>query len=201
MIDLNPNEISGWEAHLSSGKSCYAFCWIASLQSRPDTMGLSLACIHSLAEDGSHVDAAVRSPALSCVIWGGRTHTCDAEYLIQGYPYPTFQQHSSHVKTEGSSFSFQFMCFWEWIPDEAGSGGAAMTTACAQLPPHQPQLYLTPPSQGGKSRSMTPLSALISTFLYNFSKAKTLLNLFYCMLSMISGGSVLSNTLARKNKR
>lgn len=104
-------------------------------------------------------------------------------------------------KLKEAHFHFSLCAFGEWIPDEAGSGGAAMTTACAQLPPHQPQLYLTPPSQGGKSRSMTPLSALISTFLYNFSKAKTLLNLFYCMLSMISGGSVLSNTLARKNKR
>lgn len=44
------------------------------------------------------VDTAARSPALSCVVCRGRTHAWDAEYFIQGYPSPTFQQHSIHVK-------------------------------------------------------------------------------------------------------
>lgn len=98
VIDLNASEITEWEAHLSSWKSCYTFYWIASLHTRPDTMGLSLPCIHSLAEDGNKVDMAVRFPALSYVVWGGRNHAWDAESLIQGYPSPAFQQHSIYVK-------------------------------------------------------------------------------------------------------
>lgn len=58
--------------------------WIASLQSRPDTVGLSLPCIHSLAEDGSQVDTAA-DPLLSAV-WSG-----------EAAPMPGMQSTSSRV--------------------------------------------------------------------------------------------------------
>lgn len=39
MIDLNPGEIAELKAHLNFWKLHYMFCWIASLQSRPDATG------------------------------------------------------------------------------------------------------------------------------------------------------------------
>lgn len=181
MIDLNPSEITEWEAHLSSGKSCYTSCWIGLPVCKADLTLWAWACPAFTAWQRMGARWTLQQIPCSQLCGLGKQHPClGCRVLHPGLSIPNFPQHSIQVEKWSKLILILVYVLLGnefWMGQEVGVQWWPLPVLSSHHINHSliSPLHLR---EGGLSLSHIFLFYFLPSFI-TFVKLRSLLNLFH----------------------